>query len=179
MEAWGGAQKCIQSDLSNGGLARRASNSPNQTPGREGVARMVSTPHFQLEGCEFESPREQKRWELLGRVGMSCEGCVGAVKRVLGKMEVYSMSRSVRPGQERSSSVLIIFLTLPHVIDCTINGWNSFSVETFDIDLKEQKVIVKGNVQPDAILKTVSKTGKPTSFWEAGESVQTEAVSTT
>lgn len=37
---------------------------------------------------------------------------------------------------------------------------------------------VKGNVQPDAVLKTVSKTGKPTSFWEAGESAQTEAVST-
>uniref|UniRef100_M1C5S7 Copper chaperone n=1 Tax=Solanum tuberosum TaxID=4113 RepID=M1C5S7_SOLTU len=69
------------------------------------------------------------------KVGMSCEGCVGAVKRVLGKME---------------------------------------GVETFDIDLKEQKVTVKGNVQPDA----VSKTGKPTSFWEAGESAQTEAVST-
>jgi len=27
---------------------------------REGVARMVSTPHFQPKGCEFESPREQK-----------------------------------------------------------------------------------------------------------------------
>ncbi|KAK4353642.1 copper transport protein ATX1 [Lycium barbarum] len=73
------------------------------------------------------------------KVGMSCEGCVGAVKRVLGKME---------------------------------------GVETFDIDLKEQKVTVKGNVQPDAVLQTVSKTGKPTSFWEAGESAQTEAVST-
>ncbi|MCD7447228.1 Cytosolic copper metallochaperone [Datura stramonium] len=73
------------------------------------------------------------------KVGMSCEGCVGAVKRVLGKME---------------------------------------GVETFDIDLKEQKVTVKGNVQPDAVLRTVSKTGKPTSFWEAGESAQTDAVST-
>ncbi|KAJ4835989.1 Cytosolic copper metallochaperone [Turnera subulata] len=62
------------------------------------------------------------------KVGMSCEGCVGAVKRVLGKME---------------------------------------GVESFDIDLKEQKVTVKGNVQPDAVLQTVSKTGKKTSFWEA------------
>lgn len=51
-------------------------------------------------------------------------------------------------------------------------------METFDIDLKEQKVTVKGNVQPDAVLQTVSKTGKPTSFWEAGESAQKEAVST-
>ncbi|XBI01339.1 hypothetical protein VPH35_130138 [Triticum aestivum] len=62
------------------------------------------------------------------RVGMSCEGCVGAVKRVLGKME---------------------------------------GVESFDVDIKEQKVTVKGNVTPDAVLQTVSKTGKKTSFWEA------------
>ncbi|KAL6875743.1 hypothetical protein ACP4OV_013256 [Aristida adscensionis] len=64
------------------------------------------------------------------RVGMSCEGCVGAVKRVLGKMEV-------------------------------------LRVESFDVDIKEQKVTVKGNVTPDAVLQTVSKTGKKTSFWEA------------
>ncbi|XP_077230505.1 copper transport protein ATX1-like [Tasmannia lanceolata] len=62
------------------------------------------------------------------KVGMSCEGCVGAVKRVLNKME---------------------------------------GVESYDVDLKEQKVTVKGNVQPDAVLQTVSKTGKKTSFWEA------------
>ena len=35
------------------------------------------------------------------------------------------------------------------------------------MDIKEQKVTVKGNVTPDAVLKTVSKTGKKTSFWEA------------
>jgi len=33
--------------------------------------------------------------------------------------------------------------------------------------LKEQKVTVKGSVQPEAVLQTVSKTGKKTSFWEA------------
>ncbi|XP_043699793.1 copper transport protein ATX1-like isoform X1 [Telopea speciosissima] len=69
------------------------------------------------------------------KVGMSCQGCVGAVNRVLGKME---------------------------------------GVESFDIDLKEQKVTVKGNVHPDEVLQTVSKTGKKTSFWEAeakGENV--------
>ncbi|KAG8380621.1 hypothetical protein BUALT_Bualt06G0034700 [Buddleja alternifolia] len=78
------------------------------------------------------------------KVGMSCQGCVGAVKRVLGKME---------------------------------------GVESFDIDIEKQKVTVKGNVQPDAVLQTVSKTGKATSFWEepeapAGEpeSKPTEAV---
>lgn len=63
---------------------------------------------------------------VLLKVGMSCEGCVGAVKRVLTKME---------------------------------------GVESFDIDIKEQKVTVKGNVTPDAVLQTVSKTGKKTAFW--------------
>ncbi|KAK4757995.1 hypothetical protein SAY87_019296 [Trapa incisa] len=61
------------------------------------------------------------------KVGMSCQGCAGAVRRVLGKME---------------------------------------GVESFDIDMKEQKVTVKGNVQPDAVFHTVSKTGKKTAFWE-------------
>ncbi|XAR53488.1 hypothetical protein NMG60_11022061 [Bertholletia excelsa] len=62
------------------------------------------------------------------KVGMTCEGCVGAVQRVLGKME---------------------------------------GVESFNVDLKEQKVTVKGNVQPEVVLQKVSKTGKKTSFWEA------------
>ncbi|KAE9451276.1 hypothetical protein C3L33_16823, partial [Rhododendron williamsianum] len=61
------------------------------------------------------------------KVGMSCEGCSGAVRRVLGKMD---------------------------------------GVESYDIDMKEQKVTVIGNVQPDAVLQTVSKTGKKTAFWE-------------
>lgn len=59
-------------------------------------------------------------------MAMSCQGCVGAVKRVLGKME---------------------------------------GVETYDIDLTAQKVTVKGNVKPDDVLATVSKTGKATAFW--------------
>ncbi|XP_059628418.1 copper transport protein ATX1-like [Cornus florida] len=70
------------------------------------------------------------------KVGMACQGCVGAVKRVLGKME---------------------------------------GVESFDIDIKEQKVTVKGNVQPEAVLQTVSKTGKKTSFWEAEAPAEPDA----
>ncbi|KAK7279556.1 hypothetical protein RJT34_24609 [Clitoria ternatea] len=70
------------------------------------------------------------------KVGMSCEGCVGAVKRVLGKLD---------------------------------------GVESYDIDLKEQKVVVKGNVQPDTVLQTVSKTGKKTTFWEAEAPAETKA----
>ncbi|CAA0829293.1 Copper transport protein CCH [Striga hermonthica] len=64
------------------------------------------------------------------KVAMSCQGCVGAVKRVLAKME---------------------------------------GIESFDIDIESQKVTVKGNVQPEAVFQTVSKTGKATSYWEAVE----------
>ncbi|KAL0842640.1 hypothetical protein Bca101_015885 [Brassica carinata] len=70
------------------------------------------------------------------KVAMPCEGCVGAVKRVLGKMQ---------------------------------------GVESFDVDLKEQKVTVKGNVEPEAVLQTVSKTGKKTSFWGADEAETAKA----
>ena len=39
-------------------------------------------------------------------------------------------------------------------------------IETFDIHLKEQKVTVKGNVKPEDVFQTVSKSGKKTSYWE-------------
>ena len=42
----------------------------------------------------------------------------------------------------------------------------SSGVESFDINIEEQKVTVKGNVQPEAVFQTVSKTGKKTAFWE-------------
>lgn len=32
--------------------------------------------------------------------------------------------------------------------------------------MKEQKVTVKGNVKPEDVFQTVSKTGKKTSYWE-------------
>ncbi|XP_076946769.1 uncharacterized protein LOC143618431 [Bidens hawaiensis] len=42
---------------------------------------------------------------------------------------------------------------------------NMEGVETFDIDLEQKKVTVKGNIEPDAVLQTISKTGKKTEFW--------------
>ncbi|KAJ7529640.1 hypothetical protein O6H91_15G059800 [Diphasiastrum complanatum] len=60
------------------------------------------------------------------KVAMTCEGCVGAVKRVLTKM----------------------------------NG-----VESYTVDLKEQKVTVIGDVKPEEVLEKVAKTGKATSYW--------------
>nr|ACC95537.1 copper chaperone protein [Knorringia sibirica] len=61
------------------------------------------------------------------KVEMTCQGCVGAVQRVLGKME---------------------------------------GVESFDVNLEEKKVTVNGNVDPEAVLQKVSKTGRATSFWD-------------
>ncbi|CAN1298101.1 Copper transport protein CCH [Linum perenne] len=39
-------------------------------------------------------------------------------------------------------------------------------VESFEINMKEQKVTVIGNVEREAVFQTVSKTGKKTAFWE-------------
>ena len=39
-------------------------------------------------------------------------------------------------------------------------------VQSVDIDLKEQRVVVKGDVDPQKVLETVSKTGKATQFWQ-------------
>jgi copper chaperone len=39
-------------------------------------------------------------------------------------------------------------------------------VQSVEIDLKTQKVTVKGNVDPATIKDTVAKTGKATEFWQ-------------
>jgi copper chaperone CopZ len=38
-------------------------------------------------------------------------------------------------------------------------------VQSVDVDLKEQKVVVTGDVSQDDILATVKKTGKATELW--------------
>ena len=39
-------------------------------------------------------------------------------------------------------------------------------VQSVDIDLAQQKVLVKGDVSQEDILQTVSKTGKKTELWQ-------------
>ncbi|MCL7036589.1 hypothetical protein MKW94_015075, partial [Papaver nudicaule] len=39
-------------------------------------------------------------------------------------------------------------------------------VESYDIDMEQQKVTVKTSLAPDVVLQTVAKTGKTTAFWE-------------
>lgn len=55
-----------------------------------------------------------------------------------------------------------------------VNYFLNSGVESFDVNLEEQKVTVKGNVQPDAVLQTVAKTGKATSFWEEAAPAEPE-----
>lgn len=47
-------------------------------------------------------------------------------------------------------------------------------MESYDIDIEQQKVTVKGSVPPETVLQTVSKTGKKTAYWEA-EASEAEA----
>ena len=38
-------------------------------------------------------------------------------------------------------------------------------VQSFEVSLEEQKVTVRGDVTPEAVLEKVAKTGKKTEFW--------------
>lgn len=38
-------------------------------------------------------------------------------------------------------------------------------VESFEVNLKDQRVVVRGSVTPEAVLEKVSKTGKKTELW--------------
>jgi len=39
-------------------------------------------------------------------------------------------------------------------------------VDDFSVDLETQKVVVKGNVEPQEVFDAVAKTGKKTEFWQ-------------
>ena len=47
-------------------------------------------------------------------------------------------------------------------------------VESYDIDIKEQKVTVVGNLKPEVVLDRISKTGKATSFWSDEPAAKTD-----
>ncbi|GAQ86274.1 Copper chaperone [Klebsormidium nitens] len=38
-------------------------------------------------------------------------------------------------------------------------------VQSYNVDLQQQKVTVVGDLDPQMVLEKVAKTGKPTSFW--------------
>lgn len=46
-------------------------------------------------------------------------------------------------------------------------------VESYDIDIKEQKVTVVGNLKPEVVFDRVSKTGKKTEYWSDESAAKT------
>ncbi len=86
---------------------------------------------------------------------------------------------SIRPCsacyQNQEIQEILLWYDIPvHVcglfVDRIIRVWNWFcapitGVNSYDIDLQEQKVTITGNVKPDEVLDRISRTGKATSFW--------------
>lgn len=98
---------------------------------------------------------------------MSCQGCVGAVKRVLDKLEgaqmhimlcsgsswpvtrVATANRQTQNAARRSKTRFILAM-LPAGVD------------SYDINFDAQKVTVKTSLDAQTVFEKVSKTGKKT-----------------
>ncbi len=93
------------------------------------------------------------------KVAMMCSGCEGAVRRVLqnkpGRLCLY---------QEHGD--LTVRLCMPSQVCMSFVVLLCAGVQSVDIDLASQKVLVKGDVSQEDILQTVSKTGKKTELWQ-------------
>ena len=83
---------------------------------------------------------------------MMCGGCEGAVRRVLTKMP--------GPALSDANELFEGFRVKLWYELCMDVG-----VESVDIDLPANKVVVKGDVEPQAVYNTAAKTGKKTEFW--------------
>lgn len=57
-------------------------------------------------------------------------------------------------------------------------SWFVKGVESFDVDIDQQKVTVIGNIEPQVIFDKVSRTGKKTEFWK-DEVVEAPSTTTT
>ena len=109
---------------------------------------------------------------------MACGGCEGAVRRVLQNKPGMSptLSEAVRLVNRGSHS-------MPETTSAPLLRFGGHCIYSFrllrahgahlcagvqsvDIDLAQQKVLVKGDVSQDDILQTVSKTGKKTEIWQ-------------
>lgn len=79
---------------------------------------------------------------------MTCEGCSGAVQKVLTKLKgMYK----INPNR--------LLLTVNLSFYCIGNG-----VEDFNISLESQKVTVKSTLSADEILEVIKKTGKEVQY---------------
>lgn len=73
---------------------------------------------------------------------MTCGGCSGAVTRALKKAETDGMS-----------SVMAVFAFRSHL-------WPGLGIDTYDVSLEKQEVVVKGTIPYDTLLERIKKTGK-------------------
>lgn len=107
--------------------------------------------------------------EVTLKVAMMCGGCEGAVRRVLTKMEGklslrhldyawYTLAGTAREGTAFAQYPCLFGI-------CISSFFVRAGVKDVSIDLPSNKVVVKGDVQPQAVFDTVAKTGKKTEFW--------------
>ncbi|KZT09451.1 uncharacterized protein LAESUDRAFT_646815, partial [Laetiporus sulphureus 93-53] len=76
-------------------------------------------------------------------VKMTCSGCSGAIERALKKAQADGKSLA------RSSESVVL------------NGPpRTLGVDSYDVSLEKQEVIVKGSIPYDTLLEKIKKTGK-------------------
>lgn len=122
--------------------------------------------------------------QVVLRVDMTCGGCSGAVKRILDKMD------GVHPGPNSPCLGKVVPAVLAHVAPSSWPVCHSpgverarvccgtaldlgvhdetlpAGVESYDIDLEQKKVVVRGNVTPEQCVEKISKMGKETTVWK-------------
>ena len=121
-------------------------------------------------------PQEIGWLQVALKVAMACGGCEGAVRRVLQNKPGMppTVSKAVRTVNRLSHAMpgitpapLMSFGGHLHFLLLRAHGARyRAGVQSVDIDLAQQKVLVKGDVSQDDILQTVSKTGKKTELWQ-------------
>ena len=102
---------------------------------------------------------------------MTCGGCEAAVRKSLGKLE--GVVADPTPDNFSAQPFCLLHplyrnirLPLPTTHRTQSLEPCSAGVQSVDVDLPTQKVLVKGNVTPEAVVQQVSKTGKPTELWK-------------
>lgn len=69
---------------------------------------------------------------------MMCAGCVGAVKRILGKMD-------------GTSAPYICYLSCHPAVLAVTGTLRTAGVSSFDVNLEERKVTIQGDVTPEQV----------------------------
>lgn len=88
---------------------------------------------------------------------MTCEGCSGAVNRVLGRL------KGKKELEEKKRNVLNLSLD-----DAFNNNWQNYhtisEVTKVDIDMEGQRVFIESTLSSEELLATLKKTGRECSY---------------